>query len=103
MINITIQCTFSGLVFEVVEVVMEGAPCRRVGVYMELVNGLTAVNLTLNNRLLVPAPVMKPKDLSIFYFQDVDDKRIRDKLFKRDCSLLSIFNTKQSLIFKCNY
>lgn len=94
-------CTFSGLVLEVVEVVMEGAPCRRVGVYMELVNGLTAVNLALYYSLLVPAPVVKPKDFSIFYCQDVDVKKI-DKLVKRDRFLIS-FLTQKSLIFKCEY
>lgn len=58
MFNISLHSTFSGLVLEVVEIVMEGAPYRRVGVYMRLVDGLTAVNLALYYSLLVPAPVV---------------------------------------------
>lgn len=72
LLNISLQCTFSGLVLEVVEIVMEGASCRRVGVYMRLVDGLTAVNLALYYSLLVPAPVAKQKELIKFYYQDVD-------------------------------
>lgn len=74
LLNISLQCTFSGLVLEVVEIVMEGASCRRVGVYMRLVDGLTAVNLALYYSLLVPAPVVKQKDLIKFYYQDVNIK-----------------------------
>lgn len=70
LLNISLQCTFSGLVLEVVEIVMEGAPCRHVGVYMGIVDGLTAVNLALYYGLLVPAPVVKQKDLIKFYYQD---------------------------------
>lgn len=70
MFNIRIHSTFSGLVLEVVEIVMEGAPCRHVGVYMGIVDGLTAVNLALYYGLLVPAPVVKQKDLIKFYYQD---------------------------------
>lgn len=72
MFNISLHSTFSGLVLEVVEIVMEGASCRRVGVYMRLVDGLTAVNLALYYSLLVPAPVVKQKELIKFYYQDVD-------------------------------
>lgn len=74
MFNISLHSTFSGLVLEVVEIVMEGASCRRVGVYMRLVDGLTAVNLALYYGLLVPAPVVKQKKLIKFYYQDVDIK-----------------------------
>lgn len=74
MLNISLQCTFSGLVLEVVEIVMEGAPCRHVGVYIGLVDGLTAVNLALYYSLLVPAPVVKQKKFIKFYYQDVDMK-----------------------------
>lgn len=74
MFNIRIHSTFSGLVLEVVEIVMEGAPCRHVGVYMGIVDGLTAVNLALYYGLLVPAPVVKQKKLIKFYYQDVDIK-----------------------------
>lgn len=74
ILNISLHSTFSGLVFKVVEIVMEGAPCRHVGVYMRLVDGLTAVNLALYYSLLVPAPVVKQKKLIKFYHQDVDIK-----------------------------
>lgn len=74
MFNISLHSTFSGLVLEVVEIVMEGASCRRVGVYMRLVDGLTAVNLPLYYSLLVPAPVVKQKDLIKIYYQDVNIK-----------------------------
>lgn len=73
MFNISLHSTFSGLVLEVVEIVMEGASYR-VGVYMRLVDGLTAVNLALYYSLLVPAPVVKQKDLIKFYYQDVNIK-----------------------------
>lgn len=73
MFNISLHSTFSGLVLEVVEIVMEGASYR-VGVYMRLVDGLTAVNLALYYGLLVPAPVVKQKDLIKFYYQDVNIK-----------------------------
>lgn len=59
MFNISLYSIFSGFVFEVVEIVMEGVFCWYVGVYMGFVDGLIVVNFVLYYSFFVFVFVVK--------------------------------------------
>lgn len=59
MFNISLYSIFSGFVFEVVEIVMEGVSCWYVGVYMRFVDGLIVVNFVLYYSFFVFVFVVK--------------------------------------------
>lgn len=59
MFNISLYSIFSGFVFEVVQIVMEGVSCWCVGVYMRFVDGLIVVNFVLYYSFFVFVFVVK--------------------------------------------
>lgn len=59
MFNISLYSIFSGFVFEVVEIVMEGVICWYVGVYIGFVDGLIVVNFVLYYSFFVFVFVVK--------------------------------------------